>query len=169
MTSVRVIASPDNNKIEIAHAGLADALTKGFRTGAYISGKQLVKDLRDDMMKPKSGRSYRIYQGIGGKSLKQARLHIASSGKETPAIRSGDFRKSVDFLVRGTKQLEFGSGANGFAEKYSKFLEEGTSKMEARKPIGRTVEKLQFQVKENIVKNVNKSVMSLGFNVKRLK
>ena len=169
MSSFRVFANPENNKISIAHAGLANALTTGFRTGAYISGKQLVKDLRDDMAKPKTGRSYRLYVGRTGKTLKQARIQRASSPNETPAIRSGNYRKSIDFLVRGAKQLEFGAGANGFAEDYAKFLEEGTSRMEARKPIGRTVEKLQGQVKENIVKNVNRSVVSLGFNVKRIK
>lgn len=169
MTSFRVIASPENNKIKIAHAGLSQALTEGFRKGGYISGKQLVKDLRDDMAKPKSGRSYKVYVGRTGKTLRQARLHTASSDKETPGIISGAFRKSVDFLVRGTKQLEFGSGSNGFAEKYAKFLEDGTSKMEARKPVARTVEKLQAQVKENFTRNVNRSVVSLGFNVRKIK
>lgn len=169
MQTFRAIPNPNNKKIEIANAGLNDALTRGFRQGAYVSGKLLTEDLRRDMAGSKSGRLYRVYKGIGGKLLKKSRQHRASSEKETPGIITGNYRRSVDFLVRGNQSLEFGAGANGFAEKYARILEEGSSKMEARKPIKRTVDKLQNQVTSNLTKYVNNNIKGLGFNVKTIK
>lgn len=122
-------------------------LTKAIRQGFYISGKQLVADLNKDMKAPKSGKSYRIYKGVSGK-LKKSRIHIASAPSETPAIITGKFRKSVDFAVRGNRTLEFGANEN--APDYAKFLEEGTSKMEARKPFERMVVKNKEKIKSNI-------------------
>lgn len=162
----RIIADKNNNKVQIAHAGFSNALAKGFRFGAYISGKELVSDLREDMKKPKHGRTYRVYKGIGGTKLKRPRLHKASSESEIPAIITGEFRKSVDFAVRGSKRLEFGSGNEGLAKKYAKALEFGSSKMAARKPIQRTAKKLQNQVNKNLSNSINKEVNKLGFNIR---
>ena len=103
-----------------------------FVKGFFTSGKELVKDLKKDMKEPKSGRTYKIYRGVRGGKLKKPRLHIASAPSETPAILTGKFRKSVDFAVRGNRTLEF--GANQSAPEYAEFLENGTSKMEAREP-----------------------------------
>lgn len=168
MTIVKIISSPDNKKLNIAHSGLRNAITKGFRTGAFTSGKLLVDDLRKSMKETKTGRTYRVYRGIGGKKLQRSRLHIASSARETPAVITGDFRESIDFLVLGNRSLEFGSGSNGLAGAYAKFLEEGTSKMEARKPIGRTVEKLKSTVKTKLTNEVNKNIRNLGLNIRKV-
>lgn len=168
MTVIKVISSPDNKKIKVAHSGLKNAITKGFRTGAFISGNLLVNDLRKSMSETKTGRSYRVSRGIGGKKLQRSRLHIASAPSETPGVITGEFRKSIDFLVRGNRNLEFGSGSNGLAGAYAKFLEEGTSKMEARKPVGRTVEKLKSTVKSKLTIQVNKQINNLGFNIKKI-
>ena len=111
-------------------------LTKAIRQGFYTSGKQLVADLNKDMKLPKSGKKYKIYKGVGGK-LSKPRVHIASAPSQTPAVITGKFRKSVDFKVRGNRELEF--GANEFAPDYAEFLENGTSKMEAREPFKRTI------------------------------
>lgn len=123
-------------------------LTKAIRQGFYTSGKQLVADLNKDMKAPKSGRIYKVYRGIGGAKLKKPRLHRASAPSETPAVITGKFRKSVDFAVRGNRELEF--GANQSAPKYAEFLEKGTSKMEAREPFKRTVIKNKEKIKSNI-------------------
>lgn len=123
-------------------------LTKAIRQGFYTSGKQLVADLNKDMKAPKSGRIYKVYRGINGGKLKKPRLHRASAPSETPAVITGRFRKSVDFAVRGNRELEF--GANQSAPKYAEFLEKGTSKMEAREPFKRTVIKNKEKIKLNI-------------------
>lgn len=142
-------------------------ISRAIRRGGYISGKELVESLRKDMKQPKSGIFYRVYKGIGGKSLKRPRLHRASSPSETPGIITGEFRESVDFEMRGNKILEFGSGRNGLAS-YAKYLEEGTSKMKARKPIRRTVKKMGNKVNKNLVREINKEMKALGFNVRRI-
>ena len=96
----KLIEDPNNKKVMMANAKLPRHITKGIRMGAYISGKQLVASLRSDMSKKKSGKSYKIYTGVGG-ALKRPRLHKASSSNETPAVVTGKFRKSIDFAVRG--------------------------------------------------------------------
>jgi len=132
---------------------------QGLRMGAYISGKQLTKFLKDEMTKKgRSGRRYLIYRGLGGRLLKKASLHQASSSSEYPAVISGNFRKSIDFEVKGYSQLVFGSGANGLAERYAKALEFGTSKMSARKPVGRTVTAFGNKIQTNLTKEINKQM-----------
>lgn len=168
MTVVKVISAPGNKKLEVAHSGLKNAITRGFRTGAFISGRMLVADLRQSMGETKSGKRYRVYRGIGGKKLQRSRLHVASSARETPGVVTGEFRKSIDFLVRGNRNLEFGSGSNGLAGAYAKILEEGSSKMDARRPVGRTVEKLKSTVKTKLTVQVNKQINNLGFNVRKV-
>lgn len=150
-----------------ANAKLPNELNKAIRRGAYISGKQLVADLKADMKKPKSGRTYTVYSGIGGKALKRPRLHKASSASETPAVISGEFRKSIDFKVRGNRGLEFGSGNEGLAKEYARALELGTSRMAARKPLGRTVKKLQNKTQTNVTKEINKAIEGTGCTIRR--
>lgn len=123
-------------------------LTTAIRQAFYISGKELVSTLNKDMRAPKSGQSYKVYRGIGGGKLKKPRIHIASAPSEVPAIVTGKFRKSVAFQVRGNRALEF--GADESAPEYAEYLEKGTSKMEARKPFERTVQKNKEKIKSNI-------------------
>jgi HK97 gp10 family phage protein len=130
-------------------------MTKAIRQGFYISGKQLVTDLNKDMKLPKSGRAYKVYSGVKGK-LKKPKIHIASAPNETPAIITGKFRKSVDFAVRGNRTLEFGANEN--APEYAKFLEEGTSKMEAREPFKKTVLKNKEKIKANVDNRLKKVI-----------
>jgi hypothetical protein len=133
-------------------------LTRAIRKGFYISGRQLVENLNKDMKLPKSGKSYKVYRGIGGSKLKKSRVHIASAPNETPAIITGKFRKSVDFAVRGNRTLEF--GANESAPEYAEFLEKGTSRMQARKPFERTVLKLKEKIKSNIDIELKKALQN---------
>lgn len=161
----KLVEDSNNRKSILANAKLPNHVSKGIRRGAYISGKELVADLKQDMKAGKSGKTYKIYKGVGGKSLKRSRLHKASAAGESPAVITGEFRKSIDFVVRGSKQLEFGSGSGGLATKYAKILELGSSKMAARRPLGRTVSKLQNQVKTNITRELNKQIKAAGFKV----
>ena len=164
----KLIEDPQNKKVMMANAKLPNHISKGIRKGAYISGKALVAELRSDMNRSKSGKTYMVSTGIGGKVLKKPRLHRASSSSEAPAVISGEFRKSVDFLVRGNRTLEFGSGNEDLAKDYARVLELGSDKMAARKPLGRTVKKLENQVKTNLAREVNKQIKAAGFNVKNI-
>lgn len=138
-------------------AMMSSGVKQGLRIGAYISGKEMTNFLRKEMTKKgRGGRRYLIYRGLGGRLLKNPRLHQASSPGEYPAVVTGNFRKSVDFEVKGYKQLVFGSGANGLAQKYAKALEFGTSKMAARQPVGRVVKMFDNKVKTNLTREINK-------------
>lgn len=92
------------------------------------------------MKLPKSGRLYKTSIGMTGNPLKSIRSYRASSPNQVPAIVTGEFRRSLGFEVQGSSRLVFGSGKDGMA-KYAKFLEEGTSRMKARKPLQRTAQK----------------------------
>lgn len=135
----------------------------GIRKGAYISGKELVKEARDRMNDPKSGTKYRIYTGRGGKSLKRPRIHTASSENEAPAVISGRLRKSTNFNVKGNKTLIFGAGGGNV--KYARILELGgsTGRNKATKIKGRfylknTTKKLGNKVKRNLGREVIKQI-----------
>lgn len=154
----RLIEDPQNFKMMADLEKMPINFQKGIRQGAYISGKLLVKDLRDNLTrKGRSGKLYKVYKGLGGRLLKRPRLHQASSSSEYPATISGEFRKSIDFKVRGTKTLEFGSGNGGLAQNYAKVLELGSSRMAARQPLGKTVKKLGNQVKAILEREIKKN------------
>lgn len=149
--------SPENQVAFKSFAAMSSHVKKGLRMGAYISGKQMTAFLKKEMTrKGRSGRQYLIYQGLGGRLLKKPRLHQASSPNEYPAVISGNFRKSIDFKVKGYSQLEFGSGANGLAKDYARALEFGTSKMAARQPVGRVVSQFGNKVMTNLTREINK-------------
>ncbi len=152
---IKVTESSQNAKTMKFLYELPVELTKAIRQGFYVSGKQLVADLNKDMKAPKSGRKYKVYKGVGGK-LSKPRLHTASAPSQTPAVITGRFRKSVDFKVRGNRELEF--GANQSAPNYAEFLEKGTSKMEAREPFKRTVLKNKDRIKSNIDTEIKKAL-----------
>lgn len=138
-------------------------LTDTFRKTAYQMGKILYTWLKADMKMPKSGRLYPQYIGISGKKYKKPRLFRASSENETPAIRTGEFRKSINFVVRGNRELEFGSGKDGFASKYAKALEFGTKNMKARQPIQRAVNANESKMKAILNSNIRNVILNQGF------
>ena len=73
------------------------------------------------MAKPRSGRLEK-YNG---------RKRRASVAGESFANRSGAAKKTLGFEVHGAEEVEFGFRAND-PTIYTKFLEEGTSKMASR-------------------------------------
>jgi len=123
----------------------------GVRRGFDINGQMLVKDVRYEMTHGrKSGNTYKIYRGLGGRKLKSPRLHIASTPQEYPAVITGALRKTVDYKVRGSTRLEFGAG-NGFMI-YPKILEERNQFLK------RTFEKHKNQFKTNLNREIRKSL-----------
>jgi phage gpG-like protein len=139
------------------------SVERGMRKGAYISGKELVKEARDRMNDPKTGRRYKINRGRGGRILKKPRTHIASNIDEAPAVITGDLRKSVGFKVLGKKTLIFGAGNRNV--KYARILELGGStgrgkktKIEGRFYLRNATKKLGNKVKINIRREVIKQI-----------
>ena len=95
---------------------------------------------------------------------KRKKYHIASAPHEVPAYRSGKFYKSVNFLVRGVNRMEFGSEGVD----YARYLEEGTSKMVARKPFEKTNKKNYELIKSMSTNNINNEIRKLGFRVTKI-
>lgn len=160
----KLIIDPVTFSTELNLKRMPQRIKRGIRRGAYISGKELVKEARDRMNnKPKGGRTYKIYRGIGGKSLKRPRLHKASKAGEAPAVISGKLRKSTDFKVKGDKNLIFGAG--GGDVKYARILERGgttgrnrATKIEGRFYLRDTTRKLSNNVKRNLGREVIKQI-----------
>jgi len=94
------------------------------RKAWFVIGDQLKKELQTEILSgTKSGKIRR--------KRNSRRRHQASAPGETAANDTGEYRRSVGYEIQGWMRLEFGAGRNGEAP-YSKFLEEGTSKMAPR-------------------------------------
>lgn len=108
---------------------------RAVRQGWFTVGGILRNTARAQILeKPKSGRVYRIRRGS------RIVRHRASAGApagpfnlgETPANRTGAYRRSIGYQVHGWEEMEFGSLEGRGADEYADFLENGTSNMLAR-------------------------------------
>ncbi len=89
---------------------LDHATRAGIRFGLYNLGQTMRDSASAEMLrKNKTGRVYR-YRG---------RRHRASARGETAANRSGRMRRSLDFVVQGSTQMQFGANTP-----YARILEE---------------------------------------------
>lgn len=114
----------NNAKIFLEIQNLKKLHSTAIRKGLYDVGKALVKDAVNFINeKPKTGRTYIVRLGFGGKELKKLKKHTASAAGESPAVITGKERDSVDFLVHGDERLEFGINSDRKGVKYSKFKE----------------------------------------------
>jgi len=149
-------ADPLFNKNSININNLNKLTNNGIRKGFYFAGKDLKKEsIRLINKRPKSGRFYKVSIGIGGKKLKNTRLHQASAAGEAPARITGKLRKSINFIVHNHNLIKFGSEID-----YGKYLENGTSKMKKRsflKPsILNKYKNTTLYLQKNILKSINK-------------
>ena len=95
-------SDPKNRRVIIRLDGSAEATRRGVRQAFYFIGKDLVRTVRTEMSKPKSGRVYvRRREG-------RRRRHVASSPEEYPASDTGATRKGIGFVVQGSNKMEFG-------------------------------------------------------------
>lgn len=111
---------------------IEDRTRRGIRQGFFRLGNDLVRTLRKQALeKNKRGRTY-IRKDRAGRR----RRHVSSAAGQTPANRTGTYRKNAGYQLRGSEQLEFGirEGAP-----YAAFLEQGTKKMAPRPGLGNSV------------------------------
>ena len=126
-----------------------DDAPKRIRQGARIAlteiGRENVVHTKGLIMKPpKTGKFYRFKGGI----------HRASAPGQPPANRSGALLSSTRFRVYGWHRMEF-----GYHAPYGKYLEDGTSKMEARPALSRTVLEKRRDNYNSIEKNTGKLII----------
>jgi HK97 gp10 family phage protein len=130
-----------NKKIMKQIDNITKNVEKGIRKAHYFIGKDLVKYTRDKMKEEKHGNTYeskeytkKVKYGMTKGvyvNVKTTSFYRASAPGEVPLSKkpftTGDLSKSLNFLVRGWQQLEFGANTP-----YAKALELGTPKMEPR-------------------------------------
>lgn len=102
----------------------------GVEKALWLSGKDIQGEFnRQVLAKDKTGRLYIRKNRAGAR-----RRHIASAPGETPANRTGAYRKGFDFSVDGAHQLAVGLEPIDYSPSgvYPFYLEVGTRHMKAR-------------------------------------
>jgi hypothetical protein len=82
---------------------------RGIHQAARNARPILKRHVDKKMAESKSGRTYRVYVGQGGRPLKKPRIHVASSLNEMPAILTGNLRRSISFTIKHGISLTFGA------------------------------------------------------------
>lgn len=105
------------------------SIKENTEEGIRLAMLEIGKHMRDDAKKyieeePKTGRLYNIGRN---------KTHRASAPGESPANLTGRLKESIGYKTTG-EELELGAKA-----KYSKFLEEGTSKIKPRPYLKRAI------------------------------
>lgn len=121
---------------------LKHATEFGVQKGLFQAGKDIHKEFNTQVKaKNKTGRIYK-YKG---------RRIRASAAGETPANRSGHYRKSFGFHVNGSSELTIGNAAE-----YADDLEEGTSRMKPRTGLRNSIRAQE----RNILNNLGDGILS---------
>ena len=153
---VVIEAAPQNRKVFIDLGNMHKAIKIGIHDSLFEVDRENIKHIRSLMLERKTGRIYKI----------KGKDHQASAPfTEAPAILSGDLLRSVDYVVRGSSQVEFGDNFLKGKEPIGLFLEDGTKnddgsvKMQKRPHVRRTVTekyKDNFNTLESYVKRALK-------------
>ena len=141
MASIEIV-NPSGGRRFFESAGNIAARTRfGVEKSLWQSGKDIEAEFRRQVLaKTKTGTIY-----IRRDRLGRRRRHTASGAGETAANRTGLYRKSSGFIVRGSKELVFGNSAD-----YAGFLELGTSRMKARPGLGNSIDASQRDILRNL-------------------
>ena len=100
-----------------------EANTKfGIERGLFRLGKDLIQSFNQETKKRKSG----ILYSVPGR---RRRVRASAPG-QSPAVRSGKYKKAVGYKISGST-MRFGNSVE-----YAGFLETGTSRMKARPGLG---------------------------------
>lgn len=125
-------APSENRKVFLQIDQLEERTNRGIRQGFFRLGARLKQEMNKEVLKKnKQGRVYLSKDRAG-----RRRRHRASAPGQTPANRTGNYRRNIGYQLRGASELEFGvrEGAP-----YAEFLEEGTRRMSPRPGVGNTV------------------------------
>jgi HK97 gp10 family phage protein len=140
-----------NKQVNAQINALEDRTKRGIRQFWFLLGKSLLKSFNTAVLeKPRGGRVYKIRRG------RTRRKHTASQPGETPANISGNYRRLANYQIRGTDEMLFGNAAD-----YAGFLENGTSKMEARPGLGNAVKDVEGDAIIDAANSVEKELNRL--------
>lgn len=135
---------PQNKKFFDQINKIGRSTDEGIRKAFFTVGTLLRKEARRSIIQgPKTGRLYRI----------KGRRHRASAPGEPPANFTGTLQKSVGFKTHGKRELEFGARAP-----YAAFLELGTSKMQKRPYLIRSINNLSKNITVTLEDKIEKEI-----------
>lgn len=149
--SIRLdIVAPDGTIRALKSAENIAARTRfGIEKALWRSGKTIITEFKRQVIaKDKTGRLY-IRRTAGG----LRRRHRASAPGQTPANRTGNYRKSIGFSVDGAHQLTVGNSAE-----YAGFLEVGTSRMRARPGLANSIRSSERDIIRNLAGEVSDAI-----------
>lgn len=133
--SIEMVEDKQNKKVFFQLDQLEERTKRGIRRAFFRLGADLIDTLSKDVLaKNKTGRTYIRRTRSGAR-----RRHVASAPGQSPANRTGMYRRNRGYKIKGSENMEF--GIREFGEDYPRFLEEGTSKMDARPGLGNAVSK----------------------------
>lgn len=140
------IIGPDSNRRAFESSENIAARTRfGVEKALWRSGKDIQQEFsRQVLAKDKSGRIYIRRDRIG-----RGRRHRSSAPGETPANRTGNYRKAFGFTVDGAHQLTVGNSAE-----YAGYLALGTSRMRKRPGLGNAIGASE----RSIIRNLSTSI-----------
>ena len=122
---LKIIPS-DSNMKAFESATNIEANTKfGIERGLFRLGKDLIQSFNQQTKERKSGKLYRV-------PGRRRRVRASAPG-ESPAVRTGKYKKAVGYKISGTT-MRFGNSVE-----YAGFLETGTSRMKARPGLGNSI------------------------------
>lgn len=128
--SFNVKQSTQNRRVFIQIRDIERRYQQSIRMAFYKIGKELTKEARRSIIQgPKTGRVYRV---TGRK-----RRHRASAPGEAPANLFGNLQKSIGFIVKGSRDMEFGAGNQDVL--YARRLELGDDKIKQRSYLLRAI------------------------------
>lgn len=120
---INIVTDSATREVLVTIKDLEKNTKEGIREGFEMMGAGLVRTFENQALnEPKFGREYRTKDKNG-----VTRIHRASAAKQSPALLSGNYFRSVYWKSHGSNGMEFGNTAE-----YAEYLELGTKKMEAR-------------------------------------
>jgi len=114
----------------------------GIERGLFRLGKDLITSFKSEIKKTKSGKLYRS----GGRRIR------ASAPGQSPATRTGNYRRSVGYKISGNT-MRFGNSAD-----YAGFLETGTSRMKPRPGLGNAIKANERNALRSLASAVSEAV-----------
>lgn len=144
-----IVVLKGGEKYEDSLRGLEPRTRFGIEKALWRLGKDIHTEFRKQVIaKDKTGRIYVFRTKSGAR-----RRHRASAPGETPANRTGLYRKKFNFNVARADLLEVTDDAP-----YAGYLEEGTRIMKRRPGLGNAVKATQRDGLRNLSNSVRDSI-----------
>ena len=156
MIQLDIVSHSGNSRAIESAENIAANTRFGVEKALWHSGKDVHSEFnRQVLAKDKTGTIYIRRNKAGSR-----RRHQASAPGETPANRTGAYRKGFDFNVDGAHQLRIGIPAigNGPSGKYPLYLEVGTSRMSARPGLGNSIKASERSIIRNLAGEIEAKI-----------